>query len=125
MAIRISFRKEPSRRSNNLSDGGSVELFGKSKWWGAPDLPAGSPYPVVPMGDTPEDCEPLTFLCQIRCEDLAEVDAEGLLPHEGMLYFFAAIDYFLGLAGLILMRSASNILSTFAFYESNNYLEYS
>ena len=49
------------------------------------------------MGDTPEDCEPLTFLCQIRCEDLAEVDAEGLLPHEGMLYFFAAIDYFLGL----------------------------
>ena len=49
------------------------------------------------MGDTPEDCEPLTFLCQIRCEDIAEVDAEGLLPHEGMLYFFAAIDYFLGL----------------------------
>ena len=97
MAIRISFRKEPSRRSNNLSDGGSVELFGKSKWWGAPDLPAGSPYPVVPMEHSPEDCEPLTFLCQIRCEDLAEVDAEGLLPHEGMLYFFAAIDYFLGL----------------------------
>ena len=48
-------------------------------------------------GHTPEDCEPLTFLCQIRCEDIAEVDAEGLLPHEGMLYFFAAIDYFLGL----------------------------
>ena len=41
------------------------------------------------------------------------------------MYFFAAIDYLLGLAGLILMRSASNILSTFAFYESNNYLEYS
>ena len=38
----------------------------------------------------------LTFVCQIRCEDLAPFDPEGLLPHEGMLWFFAAIDYFLG-----------------------------
>ncbi|MDD6364849.1 MAG: YwqG family protein [Bacteroidales bacterium] len=95
-SIGISFRQS------------SGELQGRSKWWGAPDLPAGSAYPVVPLegeDDAPAteaggeecDCEPLTFLCQIRCEDIAALDPEGLLPHEGMLYFFAAIDYFLGL----------------------------
>ena len=73
-------------------------LEGRSKWWGAPDLPKGSPYPTVPCaeGDDRWD-EPLTFLCQIRCEDIAEMDSENLLPHEGMLYFFAAVDRFLGL----------------------------
>ena len=45
-------------------------------------------------GDSWDD--PLTFICQIRCEELAPFDSEGLLPHEGMLYFFAALDYFLG-----------------------------
>lgn len=39
---------------------------------------------------------PLTFICQIDCEDIAALDPEGRLPHEGMLYFFAAIDDFLG-----------------------------
>ena len=28
--------------------------------------------------------------------DIAGLDPEGLLPHKGMLYFFAPIDYFLG-----------------------------
>lgn len=73
-------------------------LEGRSKWWGAPDLPAGSPYPVVHCADDGDEWdEPLTFLCQIRCEDIAALDPDGLLPHEGMLYFFAAVDYFLGL----------------------------
>jgi len=40
--------------------------------------------------------DPLTFLCQIRCDEIAPYDNENLLPHEGMLYFFAALDYFLG-----------------------------
>ena len=31
-------------------------------------------------------------MCQIRCADIAKFDPENLLPHEGMLYFFAAID---------------------------------
>jgi len=73
------------------------DLFGKSKWWGCPDLPENMDYPEVPVnedGETYDD--PLTFLCQIRCEDLAVQDPEGLLPHEGMLYFFAALDYYLG-----------------------------
>lgn len=80
-----------------FKDGVAENLFGRSKWWGAPDLPAGSPYPTVPCSDDGDDWdEPLTFLCQIRCGDLAELDPDGWLPHEGMLYFFAAVDYFLG-----------------------------
>ena len=39
---------------------------------------------------------PLTFVCQIRCEDIAALDPEGLLPHDGMLYFFAAVDEYAG-----------------------------
>ena len=54
MAIGLSFRKA------------SRELSGRSKWWGAPDLPAGSPYPVLPL-DEEDDCEDLTGL-----------DSEGL-----------------------------------------------
>lgn len=81
----------------NFHPGTSVPV-GCSKWWGAPDLPADSPYPIVPCTDEDDAWdEPLTFLCQIRCEDIAHLDPEGLLPHQGMLYFFAAIDYFLGL----------------------------
>ncbi len=38
----------------------------------------------------------LTFICQIRLEDIAPIDAEGQLPHKGILWFFADIDYFLG-----------------------------
>ena len=72
-------------------------LFGQSKWWGEPDMPEELDYPEVTVcedGDTWDD--PLTFVCQIRCEDIASLDPEGLLPHEGMLYFFAALDYYLG-----------------------------
>ena len=94
-------------------------LVGRSHWWGAPDLPEDVPYPYVMVDDTQvvmgsngmpkrdihgnviiehgEDYpEPLTFICQIRMEDVAPFDKEGLLPRKGMLYFFAAIDYFLG-----------------------------
>jgi uncharacterized protein YwqG len=45
-------------------------------------------------GETYND--PLTFICQLRCEDFAPFDKEGLLPHRGMLWFFAALDYYLG-----------------------------
>jgi uncharacterized protein YwqG len=70
----------------------------QSKWWGQPDMPEELDYPHVTVTD--EDGEsyedPLTFICQLRCEELAPFDVEGLLPHVGMLYFFAALDYFLG-----------------------------
>ena len=60
-------------------------------------MPEALDYPEVLVtedGDSWQD--PLTFVCQIRLEDIAALDPEGLLPHEGMLYFFAALDYFLG-----------------------------
>ena len=73
-------------------------LTGKSKWWGEPDMPDSLDYPELTVTDENGEhyADPLTFVCQIRCEELAVHDAEGLLPHEGMLYFFAALDYFLG-----------------------------
>ena len=72
-------------------------LCGKSHWWGAPDLPADMPYPYVRVTEDGEEYdEPLTFICQIRLSDIAALDKDNLLPHTGMLYFFAAIDYFLG-----------------------------
>lgn len=73
------------------------DLFGQSKWWGFPDLPEELDWPSVPVndeGDVYDDT--LTFICQIRCEELAPFDPEGLLPHTGMLWFFASLDYFLG-----------------------------
>ena len=70
-------------------------LFCSSKWWGDPDMPPEMEYPMV--ADTEDGEEyPMTFLCQINCEDLYEYDKEGRLPHEGMLYFFAAADGCLG-----------------------------
>lgn len=83
------------RIETHLADG---PLTGKSKWWGEPDMPEELDWPTVMVRD--EDGEsyddPLTFVCQIRCADIAPFDPDGLLPHEGMLYFFAALDYFLG-----------------------------
>lgn len=73
-------------------------LTAQSKWWGEPDMPEELDWPATTVtdedGETYDD--PLTFVCQIRCADIAPLDPDGLLPHEGMLYFFAALDYFLG-----------------------------
>ena len=66
------------------------ELTGKSHWWGFPDLPETFEWPCNADGEL------LTFVCQIRLEELAELDAAGVLPHQGMLWFFAELDYFLG-----------------------------
>ena len=77
MAIAIDLRETDSN------------LFCASKWWGDPDMPSEMEYP------THEDY-PLTFLCQINCEYLEKYDPQGLLPHTGMLYFFAAADSLLG-----------------------------
>lgn len=72
-------------------------LFCGSKWWGDPDMPENMQYPTVEVTEDGETFDyPLTFVCQINCEDIAPFDKEGKLPHEGMLYFFAAIDQWLG-----------------------------
>ena len=66
------------------------DLTGKSHWWGFPDLPEAFDWPCNNNGDL------LTFICQISLEDIANLDPEDKLPHNGMLWFFADIDYFLG-----------------------------
>lgn len=72
-------------------------LFCGSKWWGDPDLPENMQYPVMTVNEGGEIYDyPLTFICQINCEDIAAFDKECKLPHEGMLYFFGAIDELLG-----------------------------
>lgn len=72
-------------------------LFCGSKWWGDPDMPENMQYPTMEVTEEGETFDyPLTFVCQINCEDIAPFDNDGKLPHEGMLYFFAAIDDYLG-----------------------------
>lgn len=89
-------------------------LFCESKWWGDPDMSPDMEYPMMTVLEKPDGTSeilkkgeerhpegevyeyPLTFICQIRCEDLAPFDPEGRLPHDGMLYFFAAMDEYTG-----------------------------
>ena len=60
-------------------------------------MPENMQYPTVEVTEDGETYDyPLTFICQINCEDIAQYDKDGKLPHEGMLYFFAAIDEWLG-----------------------------
>lgn len=85
MAIKLNFEKTDR------------VLFCGSKWWGDPDMPEGMQYPTVQVTEDGQTYDyPLTFICQINCEDIAPFDKDGCLPHEGMLYFFAAIDKWLG-----------------------------
>ena len=74
-----------------------TELFCSSKWWGDPDFPMDMEYPVFPVEEEGESYDyPLTFVCQIDCEDIAPFDPEGRLPREGMFYVFAALDAYAG-----------------------------
>ena len=85
MAIKIKLEKT------------DTELFCSSKWWGDPDLPADMEYPTAPAEEDGETFDyPLTFICQIDCEDIAPFDPEGKLPHQGMFYIFAGLDEYLG-----------------------------
>ena len=72
-------------------------LFCGSKWWGDPDMPENMQYPTMEVTEDGETYDyPLTFICQINCEDIAPFDKENRLPHEGMLYFFASVDDYIG-----------------------------
>lgn len=71
-----------------------TRLFCVSKFWGDPDMPSDMMYPTFKLEDG--SVIPLHFICQIDCADIAPLDTAGLLPHEGMLYFFAAIDGLFG-----------------------------
>ncbi len=77
----------PSRPSGKLPKG-------SSKFWGNPDLPSGCSFPSY------IDCEgvsrPYFFICQINLEDFSRYDTDCLLPHVGLLSFFAKIGCHLG-----------------------------
>jgi uncharacterized protein YwqG len=60
-------------------------------------MPENMQYPTIEVTEDGETFDyPLTFVCQINCEDIAALDPDEKLPHEGMLYFFAAIDKWIG-----------------------------
>lgn len=67
---------------------------GVSRFWGAPDLPSGCRYPCY-MDDAGDEY-PYFFVCQINLGEFAPYDVGSILPHEGMLYFFAKIDCYAG-----------------------------
>ncbi len=66
--------------------------YAQSKWWGSPDLPAEMDFPQII--DANGDAWDMTFICQINCADLREYNTP--LPKEGLLLFFANIDFYLG-----------------------------
>lgn len=67
---------------------------GASRFWGNPDLPRGFDYPMYK--DFEGDDVPYVFVCQLDLSELAQMDAEGVLPHKGLLSFFAKIDHYTG-----------------------------
>ena len=67
-------------------EGRAIGRFG-----GAPDVPEDFAWPrFVTDAYVDDEVKPrsLTFLCQFDCAALAELDRDGLLPHEGVLSFF-------------------------------------
>lgn len=66
---------------------------GTSRFWGNPDLPEDTQYPMYI--DNEGDEFPYWFICQINLEDLSPYDVDNLLPHKGLLSFFAKIDHYL------------------------------
>ena len=55
--------------------------LGASKLGGSPDLPARSAWPTFKG-------QPQAFVAQIQVADVAPYDTQGLLPRQGMLWFF-------------------------------------
>lgn len=67
---------------------------GASRFWGNPDLPSGCAYPSYLDDEGTEF--PYFFICQINLSELAPYDTDNLLPHSGLLSFFAKIDSCIG-----------------------------
>lgn len=77
---------------------------GASKIGGKPDLPSSVKWPkekckvrkkkfLIFKTSSPKQTEiPLSFIAQINLSEVSHLDAEGLLPRKGMLYFFYSAD---------------------------------
>ena len=65
-----------------------------SHLWGDASLPEGMDWPAY----TDEDGEEYdyTFIGQVNLKEIADLNPEGRLPHEGLLSFFGQIDHYLG-----------------------------
>lgn len=81
----IEFIKTESNKSLSL---GSSKIGGKSH------LPQGFQWPYYKGTnfDGKTVNRPLSFIAQFNLTDVAEYDADGLLPHNGFLYFFYELD---------------------------------
>lgn len=68
-----------------------------SRFWGNPDLPDGTDYPMY--ADEEGEQYPYVFICQINLADLHRFAPGNPLPSSGLLSFFAKIDHYLGYMG--------------------------
>ncbi len=85
MAIKLTFPNTSAGR-----------ILGDSHFWGMADLPKNTLYPETIFTDGEEQfADPMMLVCQIKCEEIAPFDKDNLLPHSGLLSFFAAIDFYL------------------------------
>ena len=91
-----------------ISEFSEIPGTGASRFWGHPDLPQGNDWPAY-TGDDGNECNdwpaytgddgneyPYVFMCQINLKDIAHYDTCDLLPHNGLLSFFARIGNYLG-----------------------------
>lgn len=73
--------------------------FGKlpaetSRFWGNPAMPEDMEWPCYTDNDG--DVLDYVFVCQINLKELQPYDTADILPHSGLLLFFAKIDHYLG-----------------------------
>ena len=77
-----SIRLKTNYREKKLS-------VGASKLFGTPDVFKGFEWPGIEIDGEIYD---LSFIGQINLREAAKYDTDGLLPKEGMLYFFYDLD---------------------------------
>lgn len=78
---RTSIRLEPAYVEPDSARPGSTRLGG------LPDLPPGLDWPQAGR-------QPLAFLAQLRLSEVARQDIDGLLPAQGMIWFFYDLEGF-------------------------------
>lgn len=75
-----SVRKRAVQLARTPGDDASIAL-GASKVFGRPDLPSGAQWPS-------RSDRPMSFLAQLRLDELAAHDEDALVPHDGLVLFF-------------------------------------
>lgn len=73
----------PTIRLHLASDTTEFSSISSSRTGGVPDVPIDFVWPTEPQTG-----RPLSFIAQINLQEVAPFDEDGLLPSEGLLYFF-------------------------------------